>query len=123
PCPGLGPGGRRIGSSPLPSGRANPSTVQHWPGLTLILKNSLVSGSIRPLATAGTGIGTAVDTERFAAVADGPAGRSSTQNGRGFDTPCLVTRRSGYIPTGVPGGNSTLTRNLAASLVLLASVG
>src|SRR5262245_7194457 len=77
---------------------------------------------MRPVATAGTGMESAVARDRFVAAV-GPTGRSSTQKDRMFDTPCFVTRRSGYMPTGVPGGSSTLTRSLAASLVLFASVG
>src|SRR5262249_42418938 len=80
------------------------------------------SGSTRPVATPGTGSASAVESERLPAAV-GPVGRSSTQNGRTLDTPCLVTTRTGYIPTGVPGGSSTLTRSFAGSLVLLASVG
>src|SRR5262245_21236853 len=77
---------------------------------------------MRPVATAGTGSETAVDRERFPAAV-GPTGRSSTQNGRMFDTPCFVTSRSGYMPTAAPEGSSTFTRSFAGSLVLLASVG
>src|SRR5262249_22697363 len=64
----------------------------------------------------------AVELERFA-VPDGTAGRSSMQKGRKLDTPCLVTRRNGYIPTAVLAGTSIFTRNLAGSFVLLASAG
>src|SRR5579864_5035762 len=64
----------------------------------------------------------AVDFERLP-VPDGAVGKSSIQNGRKLETPCFVTSRKEYEPTGVFGGTSILARSLAASFVLLASIG
>src|SRR5262245_27431836 len=88
----------------------------------LILKKSLVSASIRPAITHGTGSTAAAALERFP-VADTAIGSESIQKGRMLLIPCLVAKRSGYIPIGVSAGISILTRSLVASFVLFASVG